>query len=148
MSESWLNASVWLGLSVLNQGGTSCLLELRGPPRVAFRVVLPIGALSTGSGEGCHLLGLGDSFGTGVGEWLEWAVLPQGKSSVVGQMDAMEVFAPIGCGRKYPGHFYNLQWAVVQGDLRGGEEVSLTSGLLSNGLFLQVPHDVAMFLLE
>ena len=31
-----------------------------GPPRVAFRVVPPMGMLSTGSGEGCHLLGLGD----------------------------------------------------------------------------------------
>ena len=67
MSESQLNASVQLGLSVLNQGGTSHLLELGGPPRVDFRVVVPIGMLSTGSGEGCCLLGLGDSLDTGVG---------------------------------------------------------------------------------
>ena len=38
-----------------------------GPPGVAFGVVLPIGVLSTGSGERCHLLGLGDSLGAGVG---------------------------------------------------------------------------------
>ena len=67
MSESWLNALAQLGLSVLNQGGTSHLLELGGPPRVAFRVVPPIGMLSTGSGEGCHCLGIGDYLGTGVG---------------------------------------------------------------------------------
>ena len=39
-----------------------------GPPRVAFGVVLPIGMLSIGSGKGCHLLGLGDCLGAGVGE--------------------------------------------------------------------------------
>ena len=36
MSESQLNPSVQLGLSVLNQGGVSHLLGLGGPPRVAF----------------------------------------------------------------------------------------------------------------
>ena len=46
----------------------SHLLGLGGPPRVAFGVVLPIGTFSIGSGEGCHLLGLGDCLGTGVGE--------------------------------------------------------------------------------
>ena len=66
-SESWLNASVQLGLSALYQGGTSHLLELGGLSRVTFRVVLPRDILSTGSGEGCHLLGLGDCLGTGVG---------------------------------------------------------------------------------
>ena len=40
---------------------------LGGPPRVTFEVVLPKGMLSMGSGEGCHLLGLGDCLGTGVG---------------------------------------------------------------------------------
>ena len=42
MSESQLNASAQLGLSVLNQGGVSDLLGLGGPPRVALGVVLPI----------------------------------------------------------------------------------------------------------
>ena len=32
-------------------------------------------------------------------------VLPWGKSSVEGQVEATEVFAPIRCGRKLPGHF-------------------------------------------
>ena len=68
MSESQLNALAWLALSVLNQGGVSHLLGLGDPARVAFGVVLPIGMLSTGSGEGCNLLGLGDCLGTGVGE--------------------------------------------------------------------------------
>ena len=68
MLESWLNASAWLGLSVLNQEGISHLLGLGGPPKVAFGVAPPIGMLSMGSGEGCHLLGLGDFLGTGVGE--------------------------------------------------------------------------------
>ena len=56
-----------LGLSALSQGGISHCLELGGSPRVAFQVVLPNGMLSMGSGEGCHLLGLGDILGTGVG---------------------------------------------------------------------------------
>ena len=67
MSESKPNASAWLGLSALHQGRISCCFELGGSPRVTFKVVLPKGMLSTGSGEGCHLLGLGDCLGTGVG---------------------------------------------------------------------------------
>ena len=39
-----------------------------GSPNVAFGVVPPVGMLSMGSGKGCHLLGLGDCLGTGVGE--------------------------------------------------------------------------------
>ena len=65
---SQLNASSQLGLSVVIQCGTSCLFGLGGPPEVAFGVALPIGILSMGSGKGCHLLGLEDCFGTGVGE--------------------------------------------------------------------------------
>ena len=42
-------------------------LGARGPPGVAFRVVPPMGMLSTGSGEGCCLLGLGDCLSAGVG---------------------------------------------------------------------------------
>ena len=75
MSEPQLNASVQLGLSVLNQGGISQnqggishLLGLGGPPKVAFGVAPPIGVLSMGSGKGCCLLGLGDCLGTDVGE--------------------------------------------------------------------------------
>ena len=68
MSESQLNASVQLSLSVLNQGGVSHLLRLGGPPRVAFGVVPSIGVLSTGSAKGCCLLGLGNCLGTDVGE--------------------------------------------------------------------------------
>ena len=71
MSESWLNALAWLSLSVLNQGGVSHLLGLGSPPRVAFEVVPPIGMLSTGSGKGCCLLGLGDCLDTGEGEAAE-----------------------------------------------------------------------------
>ena len=70
-SESQLNASAQLGLSALYQGGTSHLLELVGLPRVTFGVVLLRGILSTGSGEGCHLLGLGDCLGAGVGGAVE-----------------------------------------------------------------------------
>ena len=63
-------------------------------------MVLPIGILSTGSGEGCHLLGLRDCFGTGVGGAAEVGCSSTGKSSVAGQVEAMEVFAPIRYGRK------------------------------------------------
>ena len=62
----------WQGLSVLKQGGVSCLLGLGGPPRAAFGVVPPIGMLSMGSGKGCHLLGLGDCLGAGEGGSCSW----------------------------------------------------------------------------
>ena len=77
------------GLSVLNQGGVSCLLGLGGPPRVAFGVVPPIGMLSTGSGKGCCLLGLGDHLGTG-----------EGGVAAVGCSSMGEVF----CGRTSGGN--------------------------------------------
>ena len=41
-----------------------------------------------------------------------------------------------------------LHWASVQSSLTGREEVGLTSALLSDGLCLQVPQDVAVFPLE
>ena len=43
---------------------------------------------------------------------------------------------------------FKLWWAVVQGNLTGGEEVGLTSALLLEDLFLQVLHDAAMLPLE
>ena len=52
---SWLNASEWLCLSTLYQGGTSCCLERGSPSAVTLDVVLPRGMLSTGSREGSHL---------------------------------------------------------------------------------------------
>ena len=68
MLESWLNALARLGLCVVNQYGISHILGPGGPPKVAFGMATPIGMLSMGSGEGCHLIGLGDCLGTGVGE--------------------------------------------------------------------------------
>ena len=62
---SQLNASEWLHVSTLCKGGISCCLELGGPSGVALDVVPPRGILSTGSGEGCHHLGLGESSGAG-----------------------------------------------------------------------------------
>ena len=59
---SWLNASEWLCLSTLYQG-----FELGGPSAVALDVVLPKDVPSTGSGEGSHLLGLGECSGAGAG---------------------------------------------------------------------------------
>ena len=60
----------------LSMVGLKCLKPRRdlsplrngGPPKVAFGVMPPICVLSMGSGKGCHLLGLGDCLGTGVGE--------------------------------------------------------------------------------
>ena len=51
----------------MNQCGISHRLELGGPPEVAFGVAPPIGMLFMGSGKECHLLGLGDCLGIGVG---------------------------------------------------------------------------------
>ena len=64
---SQLNASEQLCLSTLYQGGTSCCLELGGPSAVALDMVLPRGMLSTGSGEGSCLLGLGECSGASTG---------------------------------------------------------------------------------
>ena len=43
-------------------------LGLGGPPKAAFGVAMPIGMLSTGSGKGYCLLGLGDCLGASEGE--------------------------------------------------------------------------------
>ena len=72
------------GLECFEPGRGLLPLGTGGPPRVAFGVVQPIGMLSTGSGKGCHLLGLGDCLVTGVGE-----------AAVVGCSSIEEVF----CGR-------------------------------------------------
>ena len=65
---SQLNTSEQLCLSTLFQGGTSHCLELGGPSEVALDVVPPRDVLSEGSGERCHLLGLGDCSGAGIQE--------------------------------------------------------------------------------
>ena len=62
-SESWLNTLAWLGLSALYQGRTSCLLELGVFPESPLEWFCP----EAYSGEGYHLLGLGDCLGAGVG---------------------------------------------------------------------------------
>ena len=62
-----LNASEQLCLSTLYQGGTSHCVELGCPSTVALDMVLPRGMLSTGSGEGSHLLGMGECSGAGTG---------------------------------------------------------------------------------
>ena len=48
--------------------GVSHLLGLDGPSCEAFEEVSSIDVLPHGSGEGCHLFGLGDDLGTGLGE--------------------------------------------------------------------------------
>ena len=56
-------------MNALFQGGTSHLLDLLGGgfSGAVLGVVLLGSMLSTGSGEGCHLLGLGDCLGAGAG---------------------------------------------------------------------------------
>ena len=61
---SWLNASEQLCVSTVYKGGISCCLELGGPSEVALDVVLQRGMSSTGSGEGCCCLGLGECSST------------------------------------------------------------------------------------
>ena len=61
--ESQLNASRWLGVNALYRGVTSCCLELGGPTRFSWDVVLLGGKTSTRSGEGCCHLGLGKGSG-------------------------------------------------------------------------------------
>ena len=68
MSESWLKASAWLGLSEANQMEVSHLLELDGPSCMACGEVSSIDMLPCSSGKGCCLFGHGDHLGTGLGE--------------------------------------------------------------------------------
>ena len=79
MSESWLKASVQLGLSEANQMGVSHLLELDGPSCMAFWEVSSIYVLPHGSGKGCFLSGHVDHLGTDLGE-----VAADGCSSIRG----------------------------------------------------------------
>ena len=62
---SQLNASEQLHVSTLCRGGISCHFGLGGPSGVALDVVPPKGMSSTGSGEGCHYLGLGEHLDAG-----------------------------------------------------------------------------------
>ena len=63
--EYWLYTSRWLHVNTLCRGIISHCFELEGPSRVALDVVLLGGETSTGSGEGCHHFGLGESLGAG-----------------------------------------------------------------------------------
>ena len=63
--ESQLNASLWLCDNALCRGSVPHLFELGGPSGVALDEVPPRGETSTGSGEGCCHLGLGEWSGTG-----------------------------------------------------------------------------------
>ena len=68
------------GLECFEPGRGLLPLGLGRPPRVAFGVAPPIGMLSTGSSKGCHLLGLGDCLGTGVGEVAEFGCSSMGEA--------------------------------------------------------------------
>ena len=124
------------GLECFEPGRDILPLGAEGPPRVAFGVVPPKGVLSTGSGKGCHLLGLGDRLGTDVG-----------KAAVVGCSSMGEVFCcrmgggdggdcPIRMSYEVARVPLGLWWTVVQDHLTSGEKVITTPALLSNGLFL------------
>ena len=58
-SESWLRASVQLGLGEANQMGVSLLSELYGPSGGAFGEVSSMGMLPHGSGRGATFLAMG-----------------------------------------------------------------------------------------
>ena len=73
-----------LGLSTLFQGGISCHLELGGPSKVIFNVVPPRGMLSTGSGDECCLLGLGDCLDSGAGGVAEVGCSSTGEALAIG----------------------------------------------------------------
>ena len=101
---SWLNASEQLCFSTLYQGGTSCHLELGGPAVDALDMVPPRGMLSTGSGEGSCLLGLGDCSDAGTGGAAEVDGCLAGKPLVIRRMGEMWVPAPSICDRRLPVH--------------------------------------------
>ena len=95
---------MWLGLSALFQGRVSHCLELGSPTWVAFEVVLPKGMLSTGSGEGNHLLSQGDCSSTNVGGAAGAGCSATGEVLCNRMKGVMEVSALIECGRKLPWH--------------------------------------------
>ena len=111
MLVSWLNASEQLCLSTLFQGGTSHCLELGGPSKVALDVVPPRGMLSTGSGEGCCLLGLGNCLGTGAGG-AAWADSCSPGEVPCGKMNGWDMS---GCPQqnmiRSHQHTFELHWA-------------------------------------
>ena len=105
ISESRLNASAQLGLSVVNKCGISCLLGLGGPPEVAFGVAPPIGMLSTGSGKGYCLLGLGDCLGASEDEMVAVGCPSMGEVLCSEMQGGTEVFAQLRGGTRCPEHF-------------------------------------------
>ena len=112
---SQLNASEWLCVSTLYKGVISCHLELVGPSEVVLDMVLPRGMSSTGSGEGCHHLGLGECSGTGE----EGATGADGCSIGKAPCDKLNGWdmgvCPSISDRKVPVHLWVLQgWLVRQ----------------------------------
>ena len=103
---------------------------------MAFGVAPPIGMLPMGSGEGCHLLGLGDGLSTGVGEMVAVSCSSMGEV-LCGEMSG-------GNGGVWPSRmWYEAARALlssggtaVQDDLASGEKVAMAPALLSHGLFL------------
>ena len=72
------------------------------PPKVAYRVAMPTGMLSMGSGEGCHLLDSGDCLGTSEGETVVVGC-PSVGEVLCGEMSGvMEVFAQVRGGTRQP----------------------------------------------
>ena len=134
--ESQLNTSAWLGLSVVSQCGISCLLGLGGPPEVAFGLALPIGMLSTGSGKGCHLLGLGDCLGTGVGEKVVVSCSSMGEVLCGEMSGGNRGICPSKMWYEAARVLLSGGGTAVQDDLTSSEEVITALALLSYSLFL------------
>ena len=89
-----------------------------GPSEVALDVVPPRGMLSTGSGEGCCLLGLGDFSGTSAGGAAE---AESCSAEVIRWMGGTWVPAPSKCDRKLPACLWApLGWHVRQPDRQRG----------------------------
>ena len=120
---SWLNASEWLHVSTLYQGRISCNLELGGPSEVALDMVLPRGMSSTGSGEGCCLLGLEECSGAGEEGATGADGCSMGRLLVIRWMGGTWVPVPSICDRKLPVHLWALQgWLVRQLDRQRGSQ--------------------------
>ena len=141
---SQLNASEWLHVSTLYKGGISCCLELGSPSEVALDVVLQRDMSSTGSGEGCHHLGLGECSGTrGVG-----ATGADSCSIGKAPCDKVNGWVMGACPINKWYKATSMPLKFYRAGLTCREEVNLTLTFLLDDLFLQVLDGLGMSPLE
>ena len=115
-----LSGSAWIPCSKVEP---HAFWSWGSPSKVALDMVPPRGMLSTGSGEGCHLLGLVDCSDAGTGGAAGADCCSAGRSLLIRWMVETGVPAPRKCDRKLPAHLWApLGWYVGQPDRWRGSQ--------------------------